>query len=320
MASIKGVAALLAAAGAAVGVTVGGAAVANALVKANAPELEEWFEGEHGVYFWRGHKMAYTAKGAGRPLVLLHGIHAAASSYEWRRNFDWLAERFRVFAVDLVGFGRSARPSMGYTAESFVSMIGDFLRDVPARPPCVIASSLSAAYAVEVASRNPQYVDRLVLVCPTGIARLAEPQGPFEAAVDPLMRAPVVGEALFNALASEASIRYYLANQVFADRAKIDEELVRQMYATSHVRNARYAPAAFVSGALNLDIREALSRLTNRTLVVWGAEARMAPATDAMDFAKADGNIKVELVGDSGLLPQEEKADWFNVTAAEFFA
>lgn len=314
MVSIRGVAAIVAAAGAA----VGGAAVANALVKASAPGLDEWFEGEKGVYFWRGHKMTYTARGTGRPLVLLHGIHAAASSYEWRRSFDWLSERFRVFAVDLVGFGRSARPPIAYTAESFVSMIGEFLRDVPGQPACVVASSLTAAFAVEVAGRTPQAMDRLVLVCPTGLGRLSSPQGPFEAALDPLMRAPVVGEALFNVLASEASIRYYLEHQVFADPAKVHRDIVRHMYATSHAPNARYAPAAFVSGALNLDVHESFARLTNRTLIVWGAEAKMTPASDAMEFAKQNEHVRVELVGDAGLMPHEEKADWFNVTVAEF--
>jgi pimeloyl-ACP methyl ester carboxylesterase len=320
VAGLRGIMGIVAAAGAAVGVTVGGAAMANALVKSNAPSLDEWFEGEHGVYFWRGHKMAYTAKGSGRPLVLLHGIHAAASSYEWRRNFDWLSERFRVFAVDLVGFGRSARPPLAYDAEAYVSMVGDFVRDVPGQPPCVIASSLTAAFVVEAASRNPQHVDTLLLVCPTGLSRLADAPSPLEAAVNPLMRAPIVGEALFNVLASEASIRYYLANQVFANPDRVDAELVRQMYATSHARNARFAPAAFVSGALNLDISDALAKLTNRCLVVWGAQAKMAPASDAMAFATENGNIRIELVADAGLLPHEEKADWFNVTAAELFA
>jgi pimeloyl-ACP methyl ester carboxylesterase len=89
------------------------------------------------------------------------------------------------------------------------------------------------------------------------------------------------------------------------------------MYATSHRPNARYAPAAFVGGALNLDIAEPFSRLTNRTLVICGAKAPMG-ATNAMAFAEANPYAKIETVADAGLLPHDEKADWFNVTVGDF--
>jgi pimeloyl-ACP methyl ester carboxylesterase len=305
---------------AAAGAVVGGAAFANAAIAASSPKLEEWFEGDKGKYFWRGHRIAYTARGEGHPVVLVHGIHAAASSYEWRRNIDVLASRYRVYALDLPGFGHSDRPAMEYTGDSYVSFLTEFIRDVPDGPVRIVASSLACAYAIHVAYRTPSRVDRLALVCPVGIGRLDGPPSVGENVAHTALRVPVVGEALFNALASEASIRYFLESQVFADPTRIDEDLVRQMYATSHRRGARYAPAAFIGGALNLDVTDPFARLPMSLLLVWGERAKIVPVEDIAKFKGLNQAVRVAIAADSGLMPHEEEAAWFNSTVLEFLA
>jgi pimeloyl-ACP methyl ester carboxylesterase len=303
---------------AAAGAVVGGAALANAAIAASSPRLEEWYEGDKGKYFWRGHRVAYTARGEGPPLILVHGIHAAASSYEWRRNIDMLSARYRVYALDLLGFGHSDRPATEYIADSYVSFLTDFIRDVPDGPVRLVASSLSAAFAVQCAYRAPSRIDALVLVCPVGVGRLDQLPNVAESVAHTALRTPVFGEALFNALASEAAIRYYLETQVFADPNRIDEDLVRQMYATSHRRGARYAPAAFVGGGLNLKIADSFARLPMPILVVWGAKAKIVPASDADRFKELNQSARIAVAADSGLLPHEEEAAWFNSTVLEF--
>lgn len=303
---------------AAAGAAVGGAAVANAALAAASPKLDPWFEGERAAYFWRGHRIAYTVRGSGKPILLVHGIHAAASSYEWRHNFEHLASHYRVHAVDLLGFGLSDRPATSYTAQGYVSLLLDFLRDVFTEPPAVVASSLAAAHVVAAAYRAPQNVAGLVLVCPTGIVRLDEPQGLLDVISQGALTAPVLGQTLYNVLVSEASIRYYLRNQVFADPEAIEPGIFEQMYATSHQPGARYAPAAFVGGALNADISEIFPRLTVPTLVVWGSQAKMAPATDAVAFMRSNPAIRFELVEGAGLLPHDEKAGEFNGIVRDF--
>lgn len=303
---------------AAAGVTVGGAALANAAVAAAAPKLDEWYEGEQAAYFWRGYRVRYTVRGAGKPLLLVHGMHAAASSFEWRRNFEHLAQHYRVYALDLLGFGHSDRPSTRYTAQTYVALQLDFLRDVFSEPAAIVSSSLSAAHTVVAAYRAPQNVAGLVLVCPTGLTRLDSAMNPLNVATLAAFATPVVGQSLYNVLVSDASIRYYLKNQVFANPDDVDEQLVTQMYATSHQPGARFAPAAFVSGALNIDISEVYPRLRMPTLVVWGAQAKMAPAEDAEAFAKANTSARVERLDGAGLLPHDERAGAFNGLVTDF--
>src|SRR5579871_6867062 len=99
--------------------------------------------GESGLYPWPMGDISYEVRGEGPPLVLIHGIGAGCSSYEWRHNFDALSEQFKVYAPDLPGFGKSARPNINYTDALMILALTDFLRDVVRQPASVIASSLS---------------------------------------------------------------------------------------------------------------------------------------------------------------------------------
>ncbi len=92
------------------GAAVGAAAVFNALVSRGIEPLENLLAGEEGWFDWRGRRIFFTRRGTGTggvPLLLVHGIHAAASSYEWRANVHELARTHTVYALDLLGFGRS---------------------------------------------------------------------------------------------------------------------------------------------------------------------------------------------------------------------
>src|SRR5215510_6398773 len=60
------------------------------------------------------------ASGDGRPLVLLHGIHAAASAFEMRTLFHEFRGERPVYALDMPGFGFSQRGGMRYSANTYV--------------------------------------------------------------------------------------------------------------------------------------------------------------------------------------------------------
>lgn len=60
----------------------------------------------------------YDREMKGRPVVLVHSVNAAASSYEMRPLFESLRRTRQVFALDLPGFGRSARDARTYTPDA----------------------------------------------------------------------------------------------------------------------------------------------------------------------------------------------------------
>jgi pimeloyl-ACP methyl ester carboxylesterase len=295
---------------------IGATAVANAALRQDSGDLSPALDGMQRTYRWRGMNVAYTE--AGDPsdpnLVLLHGINAAASSGEWRAVFDRLSEEYHVVAPDLPGFGRSDRPALRYSAAFYEEFVADFLAEFSedrgdheaGEAPTVIASSLSAAYAVHAAQMVA--VDRFYLVCPTTTAG----PGGQKAWVRELLRLPLAGEALFNLIVSRPAIAYFNADHGYATPGGTDEEWEAYEWETAHQQNARFAPASFVAGDLNstIDLDARLAELDVPTTLVWGRETELTPVSDGRALAKAAG-AELLVFDRAKLLPHVERAEAF---------
>src|SRR5438874_1693227 len=155
-------------AGLVVGGVLGTLTVVNKLTESMAGELNTVLTGEERRYPWKYGDMFYEVKGArdAKPLLLIHGFAPGASSYEWRKNIDALAEQFRVYAIDLLGFGLSDRPNIEYGAETYADLVNDFVKEVINKPTIVVAHGLSGAYVISNAYRRPQLFERVILVSP----------------------------------------------------------------------------------------------------------------------------------------------------------
>jgi pimeloyl-ACP methyl ester carboxylesterase len=283
---------------------VGGVAAVNRTLSGRAEPLDPPLPGDHRTYRWRGLDVAYTEAGTenDETLVLLHGINAAGSSGEFREVFDDLAADYHVVAPDLPGFGCSDRPPLQYSAALYEDFVADFLSEYPT--PAVLVSSLTTAYVASALSDpyGDVSVSRLVAVCPTSRG------GPDRVTwARELLRAPVVGEALFNLLASKPSIRYFNADHGYYDMGSVTEEWMDYEWRTAHQPNARFAPASFVSGFLNseVDLGTALADLDVPVTFVWGREAEITPLSDGRDLAE-EADARLVVIDDSKLLPHVE--------------
>lgn len=74
--------------------------------------LADWIAAARHESF-DGHRVAIWTAGEGRPLLLVHGY--PTSSWDWHRIWASLAERRRLIACDMLGFGLSDKPSSGYS-------------------------------------------------------------------------------------------------------------------------------------------------------------------------------------------------------------
>lgn len=301
----------------AAGAGVAALAAINARIRRNANEPEETaFGGEARTFEWQHGNIFYKVAGeenAGPPLLFVHGIGAGASSFMWRRNFDVLARDFRVYALDLLGFGFSDKPAgASYSADLYVELISDFIREVVGAPAHIIASSLGAAYSVLVADEQPELVRSLVLVAPTGAGNLSARPGMTGAAFYGLLQSPVLGTSFYNVIASERSIRDYARKELFYDKRRATPRLVAQYYATSHQPGAQHAIAAFLSGYLNTDTRESFARLTQPVTLVWGKQDETNPIEHAAELLSLNPRAGLEIFDRCRMMPQEEQPEKFN--------
>jgi pimeloyl-ACP methyl ester carboxylesterase len=273
---------------------------------------ESWHETPYGTLF-------YTVRGEGPSLLLLHGAYAGASSYEWKANFLELSERFRVYAVDLLGFGKSEKPEVPYTADLMEAVIEDFVRHVPGCGTLAIADSLSAAWTVHLAAHHPGLFGGLLLVNPTGVLSLTET--PRAHLRYQLLNAPVVRELVYDAIASQGSIRGYLEGRTYYNPRKVDDAMVRHYWTSAHQPGADRAALAFVSGMLNRTIHAELPRLRTSLGIVWGAESGYQNlAHEAEAFAKLSPRALSRVFDKTRALPQDEDPAAFNRFALDFFA
>ena len=292
------------------GVT-GALAVFNRSVR-NVAEPTNALGGTVRRWNWRGHGIFSTESGSGPLVVLVHGVYAGASSYEYRKLFPLLAANHRVVAFDLLGCGLSDRPNLGYSADLFTELVIDALADAgAAEPVTVVGSSLGAAFAIRAAARSKQRIAGVVAICPTGLGGVLDrPPNGAQLAIAGTVRTPLLGEALFNGLASRPSIRYFLGRASYADPASATPEIIDHYYAVAHQPGARYVPAHFVGGMLNCNIAQDLPFVDAPILVAWGEHASsFSPLANAGEFLKLAQNAKLVTFAHSGLLPHEEEPE-----------
>lgn len=198
-----------------------------------------------------GRSNFYVRPGTGTPIILLHSLNAAASSFEMKPIFEHLAATTDrpLYVVDWLGFGRSARPPVDYRPALYHRQLRRFLSEQVREPADLVALSLGAEYAAKVAHEMPVLVHRLVLINPTG---LTEPRGSFHFDRTFIKLASRTGafELLFARLTRRASLRRFYEQQVFLHPDRVSDELVDYAYTTAHAKGAHHAVCRFVDGTL----------------------------------------------------------------------
>ena len=252
-------AATVAVASAAVGLTGGWLGLSRLLID-HAMPLPSALDAERRAFtgLGAGALSYYVAREAtGRPLVLIHSVNAAASAHEMRPLFEAYRVGRPVYALDLPGFGFSARGDRAYTPSLFTAAIEDLLKtEVREEGPVdVIAFSLGSEFAAQAALELGGRIRSLALISPTGLGRRFEGESPEEQerrarSSARLLRGfsfPLWSQPFYDLLSTRASIRWFLQSSFVGE---VDRELADYSYVVSHQPGARYAPLAFISGQL----------------------------------------------------------------------
>ena len=273
--------------------------------------------GESGEILWRGHRVAFTRHGQGSPVLLVHGLYAGASSFEWRHTIPGLAARHSVFALDLLGFGRSDRPAARYSPGLYQALLSDVVARVIGDACAVVASGLSAAQLIALAVRAPGHIASLALVAPTGVAHLRDPEATGRSTTRLLLGAPLVGNSVYRRLTAPAKMRERL-REMYADDRLVTPELVACYVHSAQQPGGKHAIRALLDGRLHVDVRAAVRRLRLPTLLLWGDVARRNSVAHAHAFRVLKPDMEWTLVHDAGDLPHDERSEQVNAALRSF--
>eukprot|EP01018_Ginkgo_biloba_P025028 Gb_24465 [translate_table: standard] len=185
------------------------------------------------VWQWKGYKINYAVQGTGSPLLLVHGF--GASLGHWRRNIKVLAERYTVYAIDLLGFGASDKPTkFTYTVEGWAELLLDFSRDVIQAPVVLIGNSVGSLACLIANAEAPHGLIRgtVLLNCAGGMNNKAIVDDwriklvtPLLWLIDFLLNQRKIASALFERLKSRENLRTVLLS-VYSNKTSVDDELV----------------------------------------------------------------------------------------------
>jgi pimeloyl-ACP methyl ester carboxylesterase len=253
------------------------------------------------------HRSTQAAEADTTPVLLVHSVNAAASSSEMGPLFQRLERDRQVVAMDLPGFGHSDRPDIAYTPELMAGAIASVLGTFDS-PVHVVALSLGSELAARAALIRPDRVRSLTFISPTGMGRKSRVDDAEESVFDSILTAPVLGQAIFDLLIIEPSIRYFLGKS-FA--GEVDPGLAVYSGLTSRQPGARHAPLAFIQG--RLFTADALSRVYEPLLVPSLVMYDEDPYTDFADLpaftAGGDGMRQVERIPGTRGLPHFDKPE-----------
>ena len=241
------------------------------------------------------------------PLIFLHNFGGGASAYEWSKVYPAFTNNYRVLAPDLIGWGESAHPVRNYQIADYLQTIAEFIQKTCQTPVTVVASSLTAAFTIRLAIKQPDLFQKLLLVCPSGFDDFGQGAGrrlPLQLISTPLVDRLIYALGAENAVA----VRNFLIQFLFALPERVSEEMVEAYLASAQQPNAEYAALAFLKGDLYFDLALYLPQLAIPTVMLWGEQAQFTSVNLGRRLAKLNPQAveAFEAIAGAGVLPHLE--------------
>ena len=230
-------------------------------------------------WLWRGQKIYFVKAGHNPqlpPLLLVHGF--GASTDHWRKNISELSQDFEVYAIDLLGFGRSQKPAWEYSGDLWRDQLHDFITENIQRPTVIAGNSLGGYSSLCMAAGYHQSVAGIVLLNSAGPFTDTNPLGskkvnPVQKAIaknlQNILRQPWANQLLFNFVRRKSRIRSTL-KKVYLDQSAVTEQLVEEIYQPSCDEGAAQVFGSVFSTPQGKKVDELLGAMSCPLLMIWG--------------------------------------------------
>ncbi len=203
------------------------------------------------------------------PLLFLHGYGGMIE--HWDLNIPEFAREHKIYAMDLIGFGKSQKPNVRYCLELFASQIETFLLLKKLDSVIIVGHSMGAASAVYFAHHQPEKVKALVLVNPSGL--FGDTMDGMSNLFFGLVASPLIGEMLLAAFANPVAVGQSLMPTYF-NQSKVDDKLINQFTMPLQDRGAQFSYLSPSKRPLDfrLDHLPKPCNYKGQAFLVWGAE------------------------------------------------
>ncbi|MGG6293788.1 alpha/beta fold hydrolase [Leptolyngbya sp. AN02str] len=274
------------------------------------------------TWTWQGLPIRYqTAGTSGAPMILIHGF--GAHSDHWRKNLPVLAETNRVYAIDLLGFGFSAKPPAGqplsYTFETWGQQVVDFCKEIIGEPAFLIGNSIGCIVALQAAVLNPALARGVVMInC--SLRLLHERRRELlpwyrnypSAILQKVLAYQTIGQFFFSRIAKAKTVKKVLL-QAYGRKEAVTDELVNLLLKPAAEPGAADVFLAFIGYSQGPLAEDLLPQVQCPVLVLWGDRDPWEPIDMGREYANypmVEDFISLEGLGHC---PQDEAPEVVNL-------
>lgn len=259
----------------------------------------------------------WVAGDKGSNVILVHGLGGFCEN--WMHNLEPLGQHHRVYALDLVGFGRTDKTPLVKDIYVLVQFVNNFMETMNIKKATLVGNSLGGGLVLQFALQYPEKVEKLVLVDNAGMDR--------DVIVDfKVCSIPVLGELLIRpSLKGTAN----LWKKCVYDPALVTPDLVKMCYELGSLPDATKSLLSVLRSGINIGgqkskltklLRKDLNKITVPTLIFWGKQDRIIPVSHAEITVNKIRGARLHIFDQCGHMPMFERPDEFNKTVLNFLA
>ncbi|MBW4551967.1 MAG: alpha/beta fold hydrolase [Aphanocapsa sp. GSE-SYN-MK-11-07L] len=233
------------------------------------------------IWQWQGLGIRYQQAGTqGAAVLLVHGF--GASSDHWRKNIAVLGQTNRVYAIDLLGFGQSAKPrpvpELAYTFETWAAQVLAFCRQVIGEPTFLVGNSIGCIVALQSAVTEPAWVRGIgILNCSLRLlhdrkrATLPWYRNVGSSLLQKALAYPAIGNYFFTRLAKPEVIRKILL-QAYGHKEAVTDELIELLLKPAQDKGAVDVFLAFIRYSQGPLAEDLLPQINCPIVMLWGTD------------------------------------------------
>lgn len=253
----------------------------------------------------------YLEAGSGDTVILIHGSGPGVTAYaNWRLSIPVLAQKYRVLAPDIAGFGYTERKAdQAYNLDFWVRHLTEWMDAVGVKKAKFVGNSFGGALTLALTARHPERVERFVLMGAAGVN--------FE--MTPGL------DAVWGYEPSVENMRELVKSFAY-DTSFITDDLVKSRYEAS-VRPGYHESYAKIFAAPRESMIKAMvtpeadvRRITQPALVIHGRDDRIVPLSNSYKLHSLIQNSDLHVFGCCGHWTQIERKDQFVKLVMDFFA
>ncbi len=258
-------------------------------------------------YEWKFGNIFYTKSGFGKPILLIHDFAAYSSEYEWNKIISELSKTNTVYALDLLGCGKSDKPHFTYTNFLYVQLITDFIKNVIGEKADVIVTGNASSFVLMACYTDHTIIDKILLINPPSISSISKVPTKRTKLLKRIINIPVIGTLLFNILHSKENIEQIFMTDYFYNPQLVDDEMIKTYCESAQASKtqSKYLFASIKGRYTTVNITECLTHIDNSIFILIGS-GNPTYKEFAKQYQSYTPSIEIQSIEKAKYLPQLE--------------